>query len=232
VSGAARSSKRVSTSDGVGASRVESLWLNVLQRLASRAAHELKGALNGASVNLEVVRSRAEASEMVAGEAVGRYATAAASQLDSVITMSDALLAIARAPREVGVTGGGDDLGQMLRRLVALVAPGLRIDERTLVVVEPFEGVDTSGAPALLVRALVGTALLEASERWAHTLCRADAENNRLVIECEGAAGLAVAFDRELLDAAADAAIQVQMDGSAISMTFRPNAGRTTGMPS
>jgi len=212
---------------------IESLWLDVLQRIAGRAAHELKGALNGASVNLEVVRSRADASEMVAGEAISRYATAAANQLDAVITMSDALLAVARAPREAAAGAStGDDFGQMVRRLVALVAPALRIDEHTLAVVEPFDGVDTSTGPTLLVRALVGAALLDATERWAHTLCRADAEHNRLVIECEGVAASAASFGRDILDAAADAGIQVQVDGSAISMTFRPNTGRTTGMAS
>lgn len=224
--------RRPAAAGGASARGIESLWLDVLQRVAGRAAHELKGALNGASVNLEVVRSRADASEMVAGEAVSRYATAAANQLDAVITMSDALLAAARAPREAAVAGASEDLGQVVRRLVALVAPALEIDEHTLAIVEPFEGVDTSGAPALLTRALVGAALLESTERWAHTLCRADAAHNRLLVECEGAAGSAACFDRDMLDAAADAGIQVQVDGSAISITFRPNPGRTTGMPS
>jgi len=39
---------------------VDVLWLDTLQRICTRAAHELKGALNGVSVNLEVVRSRSE----------------------------------------------------------------------------------------------------------------------------------------------------------------------------
>jgi hypothetical protein len=39
---------------------VDELWLGVLQQISARAAHEMKGVLNGVAVNLEVVRSRSE----------------------------------------------------------------------------------------------------------------------------------------------------------------------------
>jgi hypothetical protein len=41
---------------------VERLWLAALQRAIGRASHDVKDSLNGVSVNLEVIRSRAGAS--------------------------------------------------------------------------------------------------------------------------------------------------------------------------
>ena len=37
---------------------VDELWLAVLQRLCDATAHDLKGALNGVALNVEVLRSR------------------------------------------------------------------------------------------------------------------------------------------------------------------------------
>ena len=54
---------------------VDALWLDTLQRICTRVAHELKGALNGVSVNLEVVRSRSERQDAPAS-GVARYAGA------------------------------------------------------------------------------------------------------------------------------------------------------------
>jgi hypothetical protein len=213
---------------------IEALWLDVLQRITSRAAHELKGALNGASVNLEVVRSRAEGN--TGGmDRVARYATAAATQLDAVIAMSDAVLALARAPRESTAGAPGEEVATLLRRMVALIAPALRIDERTLMVAEPIGALDTRAVPTMLVRAIVGSALLAATERWQHTRCAVDTVGNRIVVERHESAlaDEAVSMEQEMLDAAADAGIQVLTDGSAITMTIpRGNAVLGTGLAS
>ena len=82
------------------------LWLAALQRALGRAAHDVKDALNGVSVNLEVVRSRANRADAPAS-AVAPYAEAAAEQLERLTTLLDAVLAlgrIERAPADVGVT--------------------------------------------------------------------------------------------------------------------------------
>jgi signal transduction histidine kinase len=78
-------------------------WLRALQKLAGRVAHEIKNPLNGAAVNLEVVRSRCERVN-VESSAVQPFATAAASELDRVARLVDALLALARpATRDLAV---------------------------------------------------------------------------------------------------------------------------------
>src|SRR5205814_1523332 len=100
---------------------VDALWLDTLQRICTRAAHELKGALNGVSVNLEVVRSRSERSSSPASS-VAKFASSATDQLGAVIAMTDALLSLARPSREPV------DIGAVIRRLDTLVAPAARTD--------------------------------------------------------------------------------------------------------
>src|SRR5919107_1984747 len=82
------------------------LWLAALQRALGRAAHDVKDALNGVSVNLEVVRSRANRADAPAS-AVAPFADAAAQQLERLTTLLDAVLALGRserAPTDVGIT--------------------------------------------------------------------------------------------------------------------------------
>jgi signal transduction histidine kinase len=78
-------------------------WLRAFQKLAGRVAHEIKNPLNGVAVNLEVVRSRCERVN-VESSAVQPFATAAASELQRLAALVDALLALARpATRDLAV---------------------------------------------------------------------------------------------------------------------------------
>ena len=74
-------------------SATDALWLDTLQRICGRVAHELRGALNGVAVNLEVVRSRSTKSDARASS-VSTFAEAAANQLEPVMSMTEALLAL------------------------------------------------------------------------------------------------------------------------------------------
>ena len=96
---------------------VDARWLEALHRLVGRAAHELKGALNGVSVNQEVIRSRSENPNAMAS-AVSPFAAAAASQLDVVISLTDALLGLTRPAREPV------DVGLEARRIAILLGAG------------------------------------------------------------------------------------------------------------
>ena len=92
---------------------VSALWLETLQRAMGRASHDVKDALNGVSVNLEVIRSRASRADGAAGS-VAPFGEAAAQQLERLTTLLEAMLALSRverAPTDVGVT---------LRRVVTL----------------------------------------------------------------------------------------------------------------
>src|SRR6476661_3813786 len=92
---------------------VEVLWLATFQRAVGRASHDVKDALNGVSVNLEVVRGRAARPDASAS-AVAPFAEAAAQQLERLTSLLEALLALGRAERQpVDVAG-------TLRRIAAL----------------------------------------------------------------------------------------------------------------
>ena len=89
------------------------LWLATLQRALGLAAHDVKDALNGVSVNLEVIRSRA-ARPGVPASTMSQFADAAAQQLERLTTLLDAVLALGRAEREP------TDVGAVLRRVATL----------------------------------------------------------------------------------------------------------------
>ena len=102
-------------------SELDARWLAALARLVDRAAHELKGALNGVSVNQEVIRSRAEKPNTSAAS-VSSFAAAAADQLDVVISLTEALLALTRRAREPV------DVGAEVRRIAILLGAAARSD--------------------------------------------------------------------------------------------------------
>ena len=133
-------------------------WLGTLQRIAARAAHEVKNSLNGVAVNLEVVRSRtARAGQTTDG--VARFADTAAEQFERVAAQADALLALARPAREPC------DVAQVVRSLHALLG-GIVMQgtEREAVVLEGM----TTGAPTSAdgdaVRAVLGETVLATVE--------------------------------------------------------------------
>lgn len=92
---------------------VGALWLLTLQRAIGRASHDVKDALNGVSVNLEVIRSRAARPDTPAS-AVAQFADAASQQLDRLTNLAEAVLALGRVDRSPA------DVGITLRRIVAL----------------------------------------------------------------------------------------------------------------
>ena len=93
--------------------RVDAHWLRAQQDVAGRAAHEMKNALNGVAVNLEVVRVRAERGGDAA--AIMRFATVAAAQLELLVGQVDALLGVTRQ------SAGVADVALVARQLHALL---------------------------------------------------------------------------------------------------------------
>jgi hypothetical protein len=75
------------------------LWLATLQRALGRASHDVKDALNGVSVNLEVIRGRTAKAGAPAA-AVAPFADAAGQQLERLTTLIEAVLALGRAERQ------------------------------------------------------------------------------------------------------------------------------------
>jgi hypothetical protein len=134
------------------------LWLSALERLLARAAHEVNGALNGLSVNLEVVRLKARPGADAG--AVARFADVAAGELGATMRLVGALVALARAPRDDGAAGTTNaDVADALRQAAALVAPVVA-HERVLVEIEGAGEPAPTGADRRAVRLAVVEALL------------------------------------------------------------------------
>lgn len=187
----------------------DALWLDTLNRIAGRAAHELKGVLNGVSVNLEVVRSRS-AKPDTAASAVASFSASAATQFDAVIDMTEALLALARRAT------GPADAGQVVRWVAALLGPVARVDGRDLAVDGSVSDLGTVSADPGAVRMAIGAVLLGAIESARRVVCRADDRTLRV----EGTDGEPGRPADEIVAAAREAGIQIQAERSAISITF------------
>jgi signal transduction histidine kinase len=205
-------------SSGEGDAVVDQLWLEVLGRVAARSAHEIKGALNGVSVNLEVVRSRAERPDTQAS-AVLRYAESASEQLESLVRLSEAMLSVARPVR------GQSDVVVLLRRFTALLAPATAAEGGSLelVSVPEMPGAGSSptltSAPANAVRIALGAALLEAIEPKGRVACSVDAAEVVQVV-IEGSEGPSLELPQGIVDVLAVAGIGVTAQSRVISLMF------------
>ena len=196
-----------------GASCVDALWLATLHRICSRAAHEVKGALNGVSVNLEVVRSRSEKADAPAS-AVKQYASSASNQLDGVIDMTEALLALGRPAREPV------ELAVMVRRFDALLGPAAKAEGRRLEIDGSLDSIGLTSASGRVARLSIGASLLAAIESSAHVRCTSTREGASSTLRIESCDGAPLAADDAIVNAAAGAGIKVQAEPSAISISF------------
>jgi signal transduction histidine kinase len=216
-----RTATRTAKPSAEARARIDLLWLETLAKVASRAAHEVKGALNGVSVNLEVVRSRAAKPDAPAS-AVRRYAESAGEQLEALIKMNDALLLLARRPRDPA------DVVATLGRLAVLLAPSTAAEGGSLGV----EGVGaedrpTTTAPGNAARLAIAAALLAAVEHKAAATCAVvGGAELALRVECPAAPALVV--PAEIVQAVAEAGIRVEPSASAVTLVF-PRPGDAGG---
>ena len=100
-----------------GEESLAGLWSFTLQTLVARAAHDVNNALNGAVMNVEVVKARARPGADAG--TVAPFAEAAAGQIEEVAALAGALLALGRGPR------GTPDAALVLRHAARLLAPDL-----------------------------------------------------------------------------------------------------------
>ena len=151
----------------VAAVAVERLWLDRLYALGRPLAHEVRNALNGVAVNLEVVRSRARGD--APASAVARFAENAGEQLDTLAELTDALLTLVRPVAEPA------DLGAVLARLATILGAVARPEGGavTLRVVPDGAAVRTT-LPGEALRALAAGALLDAFDRAGTLSCELD----------------------------------------------------------
>ena len=131
------------------------LWSAALPRALGRAAHDVKDALNGVSVNLEVIRSRAARAEAPAS-AVAPFADAAAHQLERLTGLLEAVLALGRSEREPA------DVGITLRRIAVLCSASNASTDARVVVRDVAVGDTRTRVPGDVVRLALIAPLLGA----------------------------------------------------------------------
>lgn len=133
---------------------VGELWLSVLQRAMARASHDVKDALNGVSVNLEVIRSRSARPDTPAA-AVANFGEAAGQQLDRLTTLIEAVLALGRKERDPA------DVAITLRRIVTVCGASSSMADAAVLLVDSTDGAaSTTRVAGMAVRlALLGTLL-------------------------------------------------------------------------
>lgn len=185
---------------------VDGLWLATLQRALGRASHDVKDALNGVAVNLEVVRGRAAKPEASAA-ALAPFANAAAQQLERLTTLIEAVLALGRAERQPA------DVAVTLRRIAAVCgASSSPTDAEVVVEVGDLESAVTSVAGAA-VRLAIAAPLLalvhgeNGSGRAPAVRCVVSAGNGATVVTM-GAAGRRAAMPSEVADAVRAAGVR------------------------
>lgn len=190
---------------------ISELWLTMLQRLADRTAHEIRNALNGVAVNLEVVRSRSERGADV--EALTPFAASAAAELERVTAQTEALVSLARP------SSSRLDVGLLLGRMRALLgsagdSPPLALE------LPPASGrAETTAGDA--ARAVLAAALLAAVERGGAVRCRVATNAGATVyIECEAGGPLSLADD--VGTAVESAGVTTRPTANGITISFPP----------
>ncbi|GAC1647271.1 MAG: hypothetical protein NVS4B3_01050 [Gemmatimonadaceae bacterium] len=196
------------------------MWLRTFQRIAARATHELRNAMNGAAVNLEVVRSRAGRMDPPS-DSIGPFAEAAADQFTATVGMVEALVALARPARNPL------DLSDYITHLAAVLSPGLRSAGGTMAVEVPRDTPVVTAAPGDLVRALVGAALLASADGASAVWCRVTA-GSAVVVRIERAGGVPM-LDAESEAAAATAGIRVEASNDILTLTLPLGAEESGG---
>jgi hypothetical protein len=188
--------------------------METLGVLCNRAAHEVKGALNGVVVNVEVVRSRSAKPDVTAAS-LRQYADSASGQLDAVITMTEAMLALTRPPRRPL------NLGQTVKNVEALVGPAARADDKRLQLEGLIDALGTTSADADVARLVIGAAFIAAVDASSDVVCRATLATDTagLCWECRGS-DVALSIDSAVLSLASAEGIEIQSDGASLSITF------------
>ena len=189
---------------------VDELWLATLQRLSAHVAHDLKGALNSVSVNLEVVRSRSEKATTT-GADVHRFAVNAADQIGVVIRATSALLSLSRGTR------GPVEVSMVTKQVASLLddmnsAPGGRFQ----VSVDGGMSAETS-APLSAVRLAVAECLLAAEKQEGQVTIRVTGMPSPRV---QISPGTAPPLPSAAADALSAAGIRIDTDGHGISISL------------
>jgi hypothetical protein len=194
---------------------VDELWLGVLQRLCDATAHDLKGALNGVALNVEVLRSRTDRTGVDAAT-LHQFAESAALELEAVIGASEAMLSLARPPR------GAADIGRSVRDVAALLARPAVAGGGRFTVDKSLESMSPTSAAPAVVRAVVGALLWAVRDGFGEVTCaRAPGDSDTVLrVGWSERDGSRLALDPAIISMARDAAVHLDITESGATITF------------
>ena len=153
---------------------IDSLWAATLQQVVGQAAHEVKDAMNGVSLNLEVLRSRLSAGKDA--KSLEPFASAAAQQFETLAARTEAILYLARPPR----SDARADLGVTLKHLAVLLVPAAKADGITLAIEGYHTSTPTPTSP-LAVRLALAAGLLALIKEGGVGRCTLEAGSETVV---------------------------------------------------
>lgn len=200
---------------------LDRLWLRALEDVSKRAAHEVKDALNGVSLNLEVVRSRmstvAPGAEQAGAGTASRltpFVAAASDQLELVVGRTEALLFLARPASEPC------DVALTLRHLASLMVPAIKSDGGQLTV-EGCGGPVLTTAEPHATRLALATCLLALARNGAGSVvrCRLEQGSETVVRFSHESAG-SCNLDAAVASAIARHGIRNEVSGADLILRF------------
>lgn len=197
------------------------MWADAYLKLVNRAAHDVRNPLNGAAVNVEVLRSRASRSDMTAAS-LAPFADAAAAELERTVKLVDALLAMARpAPYPV-------DLIALLQPLLIVYAE-MALRQGGLLEVDLTEGtIIESAEQAEACRLIVASALEAAAARPGAAALRMSEDDDGVMLTVRSEAG-PLEIPPAVLRSAEEAAIRCHKIPEGVTILIQPAARARAG---
>ena len=205
---------QVSAPDDVGA-----LWLRTLQRAMGRASHDVKDALNGVSVNLEVIRTRAERPNRPATD-VAQFADAATNQLERLTALLDAVLALSRPERDPA------DVEVILKRIGVLCSASASASDAQVSVAsgggtqDSLTRVDGAAVRlALLAPLLDASTSLDRTQRAPEVSCVIAGDDDAVTVQVT-ADGRRISMPDAAAESLRASGVRWTDDGDGLSLTF------------
>lgn len=188
--------------------QIGALWLDELGRLTSHVLHDLRNGLQGVAVNLEVIRSRADAGKFTTDQLMP-FASNAVREFEMISQRFEALAALARAEP------GEPDVGSTLETLAAL----LRGYGKAPLRVERSEVPAQTAISHAALRFILSRAIMPAIRAGATVQCRV-AARVPTTVQLQFAEREVNGPDEEVKQVAEELHVVMDMDGNELALTF------------
>ena len=194
---------------------LDGLWLATLEQVINRGAHEVKDVLNGVSLNLEVIRSRAT-NPNARLDGLDLFAMTAAEQLELLSARTEAVLFLARPAREPA------DVAVTLKHLAALLVPATKADGGSLNVDGYWTSAPTR-APAQATRLALASALLALTKEGGASRCKLETGPEIVVRFSHESAGIR-SIDAAIVSTITEQGIRHTRSGNDLLLVFQASS--------